>query len=63
MRIMRRQVTISLIIGIILLQTVFSGTVHANAGPPTSVKDGDAVFFLPVKHESIEVVSEALRIS
>ncbi len=57
---MRRKLTIFLVIGIVLLQSTFAATVHANAGPPTSVEDGDAVFFLPVKHESIEVISEDL---
>jgi hypothetical protein len=57
---MRRKLTIFLVIGIVLLQSTFAATVHANAGPPTSVEDGDAVFFLPVKHDSIEVISENL---
>ncbi len=57
---MCRRMTVAIIIGIGLLQGVFAATVYANAGPPKSVKDGDAVFFLPVKHEFIEIVSEDL---
>ncbi len=50
----------ALIASIVLLVSTFTSTAYANVGPPASVKDGDAVFFLPVKHDFIEVVSENL---
>lgn len=37
-----------------------AATVHANAGPPVSLTDGDAVFLLPAKHGSLEITSENL---
>ncbi len=32
----------------------------ANAGPPMSLEDGDVSFLIPVKHDSIEIISESL---
>lgn len=57
---MRRRLTLALILGMIVLPGLFAATAYANAGPPKSVEDGDAVFFLPVKHEFIQIVSEDL---
>jgi len=54
------RMTLAIIISVLFLPNLFAATVYANAGPPKSVEDGDAVFFLPVKHEFIEIVSEDL---
>lgn len=35
-------------------------TVYANGGPPQSLVDGDVEFLIPVKHTSVEIISEQL---
>jgi hypothetical protein len=60
LRVKRMGAAVLLVAIVVLSEGLFAQSAYANAGPPTKVEDGDAAFFVPVKHDSIEILSEDL---